>query len=608
MQELPSESQQIGNRQSQIGDVANARLPNVFIGSVIAICVLPFLLNLCGVDFTSRGQPLDLAAAPAWEKPQLLDAMFHALPGPFVHTIFELFAHCAAIFAVILAFTHYRMTGNVTTPIIGMALFCAGMVDAFHTLAADRLIPAVADNRSLIPFTWAISRGFNAVILIAGAGIFLVWDRPVHRRDQRANLTFLLTTSGVFLLLSYVIVHFCAASSRLPQTMFPDSVITRPWDVGPLILFLLAGVLVFPPFHRKYPSLFSLALIVSIIPQVATQLHMSFGSTALFDNHFHIAHFLKIIAYLVPLGGLILDYRQTYAQVQQANTALTATTGDLQHQTHQTHQVVVDLSKASAEIVGATEEQSASTAEQVTSLQETSTTMEEISQSGSEIANRAEQLGSTTEAALKAGEAGIQAMQETTCSMESIREQVNSLAETIIGLSEKTESVGEIIATANEIAEQTKMLALNASIESARAGPEGSGFAVVAKQMKDLADEAKNSTVRIRSILEDIRLGISSTVSLTEEAVSRTDTGKQQTEVAERKIQELTAAVQESSDTSQQIVHSTNAQQSGIEQVTEAVNQVGTAAQQTAASTDQLRRAAENLSSLAQRLRSIVEN
>lgn len=340
---------------SESAQIENIRLPNVFIGSVIAICVLPFLLNLCGADFTSRGEPLDLAAAPAWEQPQLLDAMFYALPGPFVHTIFELFAHCAAIFAVILAFIHYRMTGNVTTPIIGMALLCAGMVDAFHTLAADRLIPAVADNRSLIPSTWAISRTFNAVILIAGAGIFLIWDRPAHTTDRQGDMRFLLATSGAFLLLSYAIVHYCAASSRLPQTMFPDSLITRPWDVGPLILFLVAGLFVFPMFHRKYPSLFSLALIVSFIPQVATQLHMSFGSTALFDNHFHVAHFLKIVAYLVPLGGLILDYRQTYAQVRQANTALAEKTEDLLRQTQQSREVVVELSKASTEIVGATE-------------------------------------------------------------------------------------------------------------------------------------------------------------------------------------------------------------------------------------------------------------
>jgi len=583
-------------------------LPNVFVGSVIAVCVLPFLLNLCGADFASRAVPLDRAAVPNWEDHVLLDAMFNALPGPFVHTIFELFAHCAALFAVVLAFTHYRMTGNITTPIIGMALFCAGMVDAFHTLAADRLIPAVADNQYLIPFTWAISRTFNAVILIVGAGIFLVWDRPARTTDQRGNLKFLMITGGVFLLLSYVIVHFCAVSSRLPTTMFPERLITRPWDVGPLILFLLAGFVVFPLFHRKYPSLFSLALIVSIIPQVATQLHMSFGSTSLFDNHFHVAHFLKIIAYLVPLGGLILDYRQTYRDVRQANTALNEKTAQLQRQGRQTREVVVQLSEAGSEIVAATGQQAASTAEQVASLQETSTTMDEISLSGKQISERASELGSTAEAASKAGDAGLRGVQDTTESMQAIQDQVTTLAENIKGLSEKTQSIGEIISTANEIAEQTKMLALNASIEAARSGVEGSGFAVVAKQMKELADEAKASTARVRSILEDIQQAIESSALLTGEAVKRTDSGKETTQIAEHTIRNLTENINHNVQVFQEIIHATTEQQVGIEQVTEGMHQVRKGAEQTTASTEHLQQAADHLNVLAQKLQAIVEN
>ncbi len=598
-----SGSEQVGGQRATGGEV---RLPNVFIGGVIAICVLPFLLNLCGADFASRGESLDPAVAPELDEPQLLDAMFHALPGPFVHTIFELFAHCAAIFAVILAFTHYRMTGNITTPIIGMALFCAGMVDAFHTLAADRLIAAVADNRSLIPFTWAISRTFNAGILIVGAGIFLVWDRPVGR-DQRGDLKFLLITSGVFLLLSYLIVHFCAASSRLPQTMFPDSLITRPWDVVPLILFLVAGFVVFPVFHRKYPSLFSLALIVSVIPQVATQLHMSFGSTALFDNHFHVAHFLKIIAYLVPLGGLILDYRQTYQALRRANASSNETTEQLQRQNLRTRDVVHQLARSGSEIVAATEQQVASAAEQVSSLQEVSTTMDEISQSGRQVSEHASQLGSSAEAALTAGEAGHNAVQEMTHSMDAIQEQVMALAEKIQQCSEKTQSITEIIVTSSEIAEQTKMLALNASIEAARSGVEGSGFAVVAKQMKELADESKASTGRIRAILEDIRQAIETSAVLTDEVVTGTTSGKQTTQITEQTIRDLTDTIQENARSLQQIVHATGEQQSGIEQVTEGIHLVRTGAEETSTSTKQLQQAAADLHALAQTLQETVE-
>ncbi|NJR76836.1 MAG: histidine kinase, partial [Scytonema sp. CRU_2_7] len=98
-----------------------------------------------------------------------------------------------------------------------------------------------------------------------------------------------------------------------------NSIVTRPWDVAPLLLFIFAGLVVFPRFYYKYPSLFSHALVISVIPQVATQLHMAFGSKMLFDNSFNVAHFLKIIAYLVPFLGLTLDYVRTYRE--EADTA-----------------------------------------------------------------------------------------------------------------------------------------------------------------------------------------------------------------------------------------------------------------------------------------------
>ncbi|MEM7557193.1 MAG: ATP-binding protein, partial [Cyanobacteria bacterium P01_A01_bin.84] len=188
-------------------------------------------------------------------------------------------------------------------------------MDAFHTLAATRLIEAVADNNNLIPFTWALCRLCNALLTIIGVSIFLTRKY----KNFQGNFGFVVAISFGFGIFSYGIIYLCAISNVLPETMFPDSIITRPWDVLPLILFVGAGILIYPRFYNQYPSLFSHALIISTIPDAATQLHMAFGSTALFDNHFNIAHFLKIIAYLVPLAGLILDYTYTHRQLEETN-------------------------------------------------------------------------------------------------------------------------------------------------------------------------------------------------------------------------------------------------------------------------------------------------
>lgn len=300
----------LGDRSS-----SNFQLPPQLTAIVALICVLPFLLNLLGVDFASSQYALDFAAAANLDPLILEDRLHHTLAGSFTHTILEWSAFCAAIFTTILAFAHFTIKRETTTLVIGIALLCAGIMDAFHTLAADRLIDAAADHHNLIPFTWAICRMFNALLTIIGVSIFLF----LKSEKWQGNITLVTITSLIFGLIAYQIIKISATSHTLPETIFPDSLITRPWDVAPLIIFILAGLLVYPKFYQRYPSVFAHSLIVSTIPNAATQIHMAFGSKALFDNDFNIGHFLKIIAYLVPLAGLIIDYIKTHHQLKKTN-------------------------------------------------------------------------------------------------------------------------------------------------------------------------------------------------------------------------------------------------------------------------------------------------
>ncbi|MCJ8322144.1 MAG: hypothetical protein MJK12_21120, partial [Colwellia sp.] len=277
------------------------RLPRYIVISVIIICILPFLLQLIGADF---GNALPVTTASQ----VTTDDMFYQLSGGFTHALLEWTAFSAAIFVVLLAFCHYSITNDITTPVIGVALFCAGAMDAFHTLAATRLISAVAENKDLIPFTWALSRVFNAVIMIAGVGIFLSGKKS----QPKEGLKFIIMTSVVFASIGYLLIYFSATSYNLPQTQFPEAIIRRPYDIVPLLLFVFAGLVMYPLFAKKYPSIFATALLLSALPEVAVELHMAFGSQRLFDSDFNIAHFLKIVAYVIPLIGLVLDYVQTY--------------------------------------------------------------------------------------------------------------------------------------------------------------------------------------------------------------------------------------------------------------------------------------------------------
>ncbi|MCG8588425.1 MAG: ATP-binding protein [Proteobacteria bacterium] len=292
-----------------------------------AFTLLPFLLNLLGIDFGSRSTTIDPDAFAAMDVPARIDAMHHALRGGFTHTLLEWSAVCVAFFTVALAFAQYQVKREVVTPIIGIALFWSGCMDAFHALAADRLIEATADNRNLIPFTWAICRVFNALILITGVTLILGSRRGFREGRQ---LAFVSLVALAFGLAAYLVIHICATSAALPQTMFPGALLTRPWDVAPLLLFVFLGAVLCPMLYRRYPNHFAQALWLSCLPEVVTQLHMAFGSTALFDNHFNVAHFLKIGAYAVPCIGLLLDSVRTYEHEAETLRALQASEEQLQ--------------------------------------------------------------------------------------------------------------------------------------------------------------------------------------------------------------------------------------------------------------------------------------
>ena len=328
--------------EGSTGKTGDDKLPRGLVASTVAICVLPSLLNLAGVDFSTNPAAPSFAEVGRQSPSELADAMHRAMAGSFTHAILEWSAFTTAIFAALLALIHFTIRRDVATPIVGVALFCAGTMDAFHTLAADRLINAVADNRNLIPFTWAICRLFNALIMLTGVSVLLLRNG----KDKTSGIRFVLTTSITFGAMAYGIIHLCATSSRLPQTMFPDSIVTRPWDVAPLVLFLLAGLFVFPRFYRQRPTLFSHSLVISVVPQIATQLHMALGSAALYDNHFNIAHFLKIVAYSVPFAGLALDYVRTYRAEQRMVQQLDASRTDVLQRHAAVERINQDLEEA----------------------------------------------------------------------------------------------------------------------------------------------------------------------------------------------------------------------------------------------------------------------
>ncbi|GJE62124.1 methyl-accepting chemotaxis protein [Methylobacterium trifolii] len=295
-------------------------------------------------------------------------------------------------------------------------------------------------------------------------------------------------------------------------------------------------------------------------------------------------------------GRIALTSRDEIGRLGMTLNAMAAGLADL---ARTNRAATADLNAAAAEIRASAQQQAASVEEQFAAVQETAATVDEIAHSGAQITRRAGEVIATAQATAQTARSGLRAATDTAKAMDAIREQGEAVAGNIVALSEKTQTIGDIIETVNDISERTHLLALNAAIEAASAGESGRSFAVVASEMKLLADQAKGATNQVRAILSEIQRGINTSVMLTEEAVKRAAAGKTRTDATVRTIEEMAARVEENVQTFQQIVASTNQQQLGIEQVTGALQNIRQASQQTAAGTREVETASANLTELA---------
>ena len=262
------------------------------------------------------------------------------------------------------------------------------------------------------------------------------------------------------------------------------------------------------------------------------------------------------------------------------------------------------LNNAAAEIQAAASQQVTSTLEQDTAVTQTVATVEEVRTTVQQTAERAQQVAHTAAESVNTSRVGQEAVTQTVDSVARIKQQVENIATNILALSERTQQIGEIIDTVNGLAEQSKLLALNASIEAARAGEEGKGFAVVAMEVRQLAEQSREATGRVRDILSEIQQATNSAVMVTEEGSKGAESGLTLVELAGESIRELAATIESAAQAATQIAASTHQQTNGMEQLAAAMTQIKAASGQSAASARQTEQSVRDLIDMAQRLES----
>ena len=267
---------------------------------------------------------------------------------------------------------------------------------------------------------------------------------------------------------------------------------------------------------------------------------------------------------------------------------------------------VGQIQSSSTELQAAANQQATATKEQATAMSEISTTISELLATSRQIAESSQRVASIagqTASAARSGDATVAAAHD---SIVTIRRQVDLIVNHMLELGKKSQQIGAVLDIVAELAEQTNILAINATIEAAGANEAGKRFAVVADEIRKLADRVAGSTKEIRGLIDDVRSSVNTTIMTTEGGSKSVDAGTQLFSEVAAAFGEIAGLVSTTTEAAREIELSTKQQSTAVEQVNVAITSAAQATKETEASSGQTLQTAVELAGLSHALLRIV--
>ena len=265
-----------------------------------------------------------------------------------------------------------------------------------------------------------------------------------------------------------------------------------------------------------------------------------------------------------------------------------------------------DVAAASTQIAASSEEMARGMEKQAEQVTQISSAVQEMSASVAEVGTKSATARDRSEASGKSASQGGQVVSETIAGMQAINEAVSASSASVTELGKRGEQIGEIIKVINDIADQTNLLALNAAIEAARAGEHGRGFAVVADEVRKLAERTQKATEEVGESIRAIQDETRRAVDRMDSGTKQVETGVQKAQAAGESLNMIVNNVKEVASMIQNIAAAAEQQGSASEQISRSLENINSVTREATSGASQAAQASSELSNKAEQLRELV--
>jgi methyl-accepting chemotaxis protein len=268
---------------------------------------------------------------------------------------------------------------------------------------------------------------------------------------------------------------------------------------------------------------------------------------------------------------------------------------------------VGQVQSSSSELQAAANQQATGAKEQATAMSEISTTISELLATSRQITESAQRVANIAEDTARSARVGDDTVNTTQQSIGVIRRQMDLIVNHMLELGKKSQQIGAVLDIVSELAEQTNILAINATIEAAGAGDAGRRFAIVADEIRKLADRVAGSTKDIRGLIEEVRGAVNTTVMATETGSKTVESGAKQFDHVTTSFKQIAILVTTTTEAAREIELSTKQQMTAVEQVNVAIANIAQASKESEASSGQTLQTASELAGLSKELLRLVK-